>query len=237
MLQPLSWPGLSDEMVASLDNAALWAYKVGHEALEQGKLPAGALRDRTALIIGVSSAGTEAFIPLIEQRMEAFSLQKAIISGSFASCSAIVSSLLGLKGGFELVATACTASTNAMGIGYDLIQNGKNSTALVVGTEPIYLPTFAGFYALHAMKRTPSSPFSGSPACRSAKAPARCCWKSMSTRWRAARPSTVRWCRTPPPATPTMKPRRIRAAECGADAGRYRLYQRARHRHRGQRPL
>ncbi|MBD8454985.1 beta-ketoacyl-[acyl-carrier-protein] synthase family protein [Serratia rubidaea] len=163
VLQPLSWPGLSDEMVASLDNAALWAYKVGHEALEQGKLPAGALRDRTALIIGVSSAGTEAFIPLIEQRMEAFSLQKAIISGSFASCSAIVSSLLGLKGGFELVATACTASTNAMGIGYDLIQNGKNSTALVVGTEPIYLPTFAGFYALHAMKRTPSSPFSGSP--------------------------------------------------------------------------
>ena len=34
VLQPLNWPGLSDEMVASLDNAALWAYKVGHEALE-----------------------------------------------------------------------------------------------------------------------------------------------------------------------------------------------------------
>ncbi|MFI8416341.1 beta-ketoacyl synthase N-terminal-like domain-containing protein [Serratia sp. NPDC078593] len=163
VLQPLSWPNLTDEMVATLDNAALWAYKVGHEALEQGQLPPGELRDRTALIIGVSSAGTEAFIPLFEHRMEAFSLKKAIISGSFASCSAIVSSLLGLKGGFELVATACTASTNAMGIGYDQIQNGKNSTVLVVGTEPIYLPTFAGFYALHAMKRTPSSPFSGSP--------------------------------------------------------------------------
>ncbi len=163
VLQPLDWPELSEDTVASLDNAALWAYKVGYEALEDGRLSRGELRDKTGLIIGVSSAGTEAFIPLIEHRMETFSLKKAMVSGSFASCSAIVSSLLGLKGGFELVATACTASTNAMGIGYDLIQNGKNATVLVVGTEPIYLPTFAGFYALHAMKRSPSSPFSDTP--------------------------------------------------------------------------
>ncbi|WP_127957618.1 beta-ketoacyl-[acyl-carrier-protein] synthase family protein [Serratia microhaemolytica] len=163
VLQPLSWPELSAETVAALDNAALWAYKVGYEALSQGQLPRGELRDKTGLIIGVSSAGTEAFMPLIEHQMERFSLKKVMVSGSFSSCCAIVSSLLGLKGGFELVATACTASTNAMGIGYDLIQNGKNPTVLVVGTEPIYLPTFAGFYALHAMKRTPSSPFSGTP--------------------------------------------------------------------------
>ncbi|WP_447889028.1 beta-ketoacyl synthase N-terminal-like domain-containing protein [Serratia fonticola] len=163
VLQPLSWPDLPADIVASLDNASLWAYKVGHEALQQGQLPRGELRDKTGLIIGVSSAGTEPFMPLIERQTERFSLKKAMISGSFSSCSAIVSSLLGLKGGFELVATACTASTNAMGIGYDLIQNGKNATVLVVGTEPVYLPTFAGFYALHAMKRTPSSPFSGAP--------------------------------------------------------------------------
>ncbi len=163
VLQPLTWPGLSDQMVASMDNAALWAYKVGHEALEQAQLTVPELREKTGLIVGVSSAGTEAFIPLIEHHLENFSLKKAMVSGSFASCCAIVSSLLQLKGGFELVATACTASTNAMGIGYDLIQNGKNPTVLVVGTEPIYLPTFAGFYALQAMKHTPSSPFSGSP--------------------------------------------------------------------------
>ncbi|WP_299998271.1 beta-ketoacyl-[acyl-carrier-protein] synthase family protein [uncultured Cedecea sp.] len=163
VLQPLEWPELSEDVIATLDNAALWAYKVGYDALKDGQLPRGELRDKTGLIIGVSSAGTEAFIPLIEHRMDTFSLKKAMVSGSFASCSAIVSSLLGLKGGFELVATACTASTNAMGIGYDLIQNGKNATVLVVGTEPIYLPTFAGFYALHAMKRSPSSPFSDTP--------------------------------------------------------------------------
>lgn len=163
VLQPLDYPQLSAEQIAKLDNAALWAYKVGYEALQQSRLQQESAWEQTALVIGVSSAGTEAFIPLIEQKMEQFNLEKAVISGSFSSCSAIVASLLGLKGGFELVATACTASTNAMGIGYDLIQNGKNSSVLVVGTEPIYLPTFAGFYALHAMKRTPTSPFSDGP--------------------------------------------------------------------------
>ncbi|WP_034943343.1 beta-ketoacyl-[acyl-carrier-protein] synthase family protein [Erwinia oleae] len=163
VLQPLDFPGLSEEQIATLDNAALWAYKVGHEALESARLDEADRRAKTALIIGVSSAGTEAFIPLFENQPDRFSLKKAIVCGCFSSCSAIVASLLGLKGGFELLATACTASTNAMGIGFDLIQNGKNSTALVIGTEPIYLPTFAGFYALQAMKPTPTSPFSGTP--------------------------------------------------------------------------
>ena len=163
VLQPLDMPGLSPEQIASLDNAALWAYKVGHEALEAARLDEAAQRAGTALVIGVSSAGTEAFIPLFENQPHEFSLKKAIVCGCFSSCSAIVSSLLGLKGGFELLATACTASTNAMGIAFDLIQNNKNSTALVIGTEPIYLPTFAGFYALQAMKPTPTSPFSGMP--------------------------------------------------------------------------
>ena len=45
--------------------------------------------------------------------------------------------LLGLQGGFELVATACTASTNAIGIGFDLIQNDKNPVAVIVGSDPV----------------------------------------------------------------------------------------------------
>ncbi len=98
VMQPLSWPNLPPETVASMDNASLWAYKVGDEALQQGQLPCGELRDKTGLIIGVSSAGTEPFMPLIERQTERFSLQKAMVSGSFSSCSAIVSSLLGLKG-------------------------------------------------------------------------------------------------------------------------------------------
>ena len=44
---------------------------------------------------------------------------------------------------------------------FDYIQNGKSKTMLAVGTEPIYLPTFAGFYALNVMHPDACTPFSG----------------------------------------------------------------------------
>lgn len=156
--------GLADEVIASLDNAALWAWKVGRDALKQAGLEQQqALLDQAGLIIGVSSAGTEAFLPLFERRMHDFSLAKAIFSGGFSSCCSSVSSLLGLKGGVELVATACTASPNAIGMAFDYIQNGKSPIMLAAGTEPIYLPTFAGFYALNVMHAESCTPFSGTP--------------------------------------------------------------------------
>lgn len=117
----------------------------------------------TGLIVGVSSAGTEAFLPLFEQRLDEFSLRKAIYSGGFSSCCSSVATLLGLQGGVELVATACTASPNALGMAFDYIQGNKSKTMLVIGTEPIYLPTFAGFYALNVMHPEACTPFSGSP--------------------------------------------------------------------------
>lgn len=44
---------------------------------------------------------------------------------------------------------------------FDYIQNGKSKTMLAVGTEPIHLPTFAGFYALNVMHPDTCTPFSG----------------------------------------------------------------------------
>lgn len=161
---PLDRLDIPPKIAAALDNAALWAYRVCNEALQQANLKNNQkILEKTAMIVGVSSAGTEAFLPLVEQHIEDFSVKKAILSGSFSSCCSSVSSLLGLRGGIELVATACTASPNAIGMGYDYIQNRKNPIVLAVGTEPIYLPTFAGFYVLNVMKNTPTSPFSGTP--------------------------------------------------------------------------
>lgn len=162
VLHDIDYSDLPEEVVGSLDNAALWAYKVGKDALSQAGLvdSRDALKE-TGLIVGVSSAGTEAFLPLFEQRLQDFSLRKALFSGGFSSCCSSVSTLLGLQGGVELVATACTASPNAVGMAFDYIQNGKNKTMLAIGTEPIYLPTFAGFYALNVMHPQSCTPFSG----------------------------------------------------------------------------
>ncbi|MDO6406138.1 beta-ketoacyl-[acyl-carrier-protein] synthase family protein [Pantoea phytobeneficialis] len=162
ILHAIDYSAIPGDILETQDNASLWAWKVSKDALTQAGLVNDQTHlDNTGLVIGVSSAGTEAFLPLFEQRMHDFSLKKAIYSGGFSSCCASVATLLGLKGGTELVATACTASPNAIGIAFDLIQNGKNKTMLAVGTEPIYLPTFAGFYALNVMHPESCSPFSG----------------------------------------------------------------------------
>lgn len=162
VLHDIDYSELPEDIIASLDNAALWAYKAGKDALAQAGLANHRqCLEEMGLVVGVSSAGTEAFLPLFEQRVQDFSLRKALYSGGFASCCSSVSTLLGLKGGVELVATACTASPNAVGMAFDYIQNGKSKTMLAVGTEPIYLPTFAGFYALNVMHPETCSPFSG----------------------------------------------------------------------------
>lgn len=162
ILHEINYADIPVDILESQDNAALWAYKVSKDALTQAGLVKDQARlDTMGLVVGVSSAGTEAFLPLFEQRIQDFSLKKAVYSGGFSSCCSSVSTLLGLKGGTELVATACTASPNAIGIAFDFIQNGKSNAMLVAGTEPVYLPTFAGFYALNVMHPESCTPFSG----------------------------------------------------------------------------
>lgn len=163
VLQPVEYPGIDPQRLPELDRTALWGYKVGRDALEHAGLLGDPLLERTSLVVGVSSASAEAIMPLIEHQPEQFSPRKMEVCGNFSAICPVVTSLLGLKGGFELVATACTASTNAIGIGFDQIQNSKNPVALIVGSDPVYLPTFAGFYALKAMREEPCCPFSGTP--------------------------------------------------------------------------
>lgn len=163
VLDALQFPALPDDMQALLDRTTLWAYKVGSDALQDAKLLQHAALDSALLAIGLSSAATECFMPLMEHQSERFSWEQARACGTYGSVCSIISSLLGLKGGYELVATACTASTNAIGLGFDHLQSGPQSVALIIGTEPLYLPTFSGFYALKAMHEKSCSPFSGTP--------------------------------------------------------------------------
>lgn len=163
ILQPVVYEGLDSDTIAALDKVALWAYKVGRDALLEAGLLDRAVKERTGVFVGLSAAGTEPFMPLVEDRLNDFVPRFASLCGPYFSSAAVVASLLQLRGGYEVVATACTASTNAIGLAFDQITNGKSDTALVIGTEPLYLPTFAGFYALKAMRESPCSPFSGTP--------------------------------------------------------------------------
>jgi 3-oxoacyl-(acyl-carrier-protein) synthase len=159
----VDYPGLDPDLITKLDKSALWGYRVGREALDDGGLLESDLKKKMGLMVGVSAAGTEAYVPFIMNKPEETNFDMVKYSGSYASICPLVSSLLKLGGGYELVATACTASPNAIGLAYDAIQNNKGDIMMALGSEPLYIPTFAGFYALKAMADGPCTPFSNQP--------------------------------------------------------------------------
>ncbi|GAA6138076.1 beta-ketoacyl-[acyl-carrier-protein] synthase family protein [Arenicella sp. 4NH20-0111] len=159
----VEYPDLDPDLVTKIDKSALWGYRVGREALEDGGLLDSDLRAKMGLMVGVSAAGTEAFIPFIMNKPEDTNMEMVKYSGSYASICPLVASLLKIGGGYELVATACTASPNAIGLAYDAIQNNKGDVMMALGSEPLYIPTFAGFYALKAMADGPCTPYSNQP--------------------------------------------------------------------------
>jgi len=159
----VDYPGLDPELTTKLDKGALWGYRVGREALIDGGLLDSDLKDNMGLMVGVSAAGTEAYLPFIMGKPEETNVDMVKYSGSYASVCPLVASLLNIGGGYELVATACTASPNAIGLAYDAIQNNKGDIMMALGSEPLYIPTFAGFYALKAMAEGPCTPYSNQP--------------------------------------------------------------------------
>ncbi len=157
----VEYPGLAPETIATVDKGALWAYRVGREALMDSDLFESPLKEKIGLMMGISAGGTEAFLPALLGEPDKLNWKMVQNSGSYSSVSHLAASLLDVGGGFELVSTACTASPNAIGLAFDAIQNDKSEVMLAVGSEPLYIPTFAGFYALKAMADGPCSPFSG----------------------------------------------------------------------------
>ncbi|GAA6138072.1 beta-ketoacyl-[acyl-carrier-protein] synthase family protein [Arenicella sp. 4NH20-0111] len=158
---PIDYPELSSALVSTLDRVSLWGYKVGLEALKDAGLTEPRQLKSMPAMIAVSGAATEPLMPVISD--DEVPLAMLANTGNYGSAAAIITNLLELEGGYEVIATACTASTNALGLGFDTLQNNKSEQVLIVGSEPLYLPTFSGFKVLDAMADGPCSPFSAEP--------------------------------------------------------------------------
>lgn len=76
--------------------------------------------------------------------------------------SDLLSKDLNIKGPKCVISTACSAGSNAIGLGYDLIINGKCDTVLVGGVDPLTRFSYAGFNALKALDNNPCQPYSKS---------------------------------------------------------------------------
>jgi|CXWL01.1.fsa_nt_gi 3-oxoacyl-[acyl-carrier-protein] synthase II len=64
-----------------------------------------------------------------------------------------------VRGGHFTVVTACSAGSNALAIGADLLRNGRAEVVIANGTEPFSMLAFAGFNILMALTRGTSRPF------------------------------------------------------------------------------
>lgn len=68
--------------------------------------------------------------------------------------------VFGIRGFSTTVVTACSASSNALGMGADLIASGQLDCVLVVGSDAFAPSTFSGFDFLKATCVTQCAPFS-----------------------------------------------------------------------------
>lgn len=74
----------------------------------------------------------------------------------------LISMHFGFKGPKSVISTACSASGNAIGFGYDLIQNDKCNMVLVGGVDPLSKFSFSGFNSLKALDQFHCKPYSES---------------------------------------------------------------------------
>lgn len=82
--------------------------------------------------------------------------------GGLHEASAEVATALGLAGPVITVSTACASSTNALGIGKELLDQGLADVVVAGGADVLVPEIFTGFHGLGLLSSTKCSPFSES---------------------------------------------------------------------------
>jgi 3-oxoacyl-[acyl-carrier-protein] synthase II len=135
---PLEGRAAVDDPDATRARCIDYAVRAGREALMRAKVHVQAPR-RVALVLGTSMGSH---------------------LGGLHEISAEVAAALGLEGPAITVSTACASSTNALGVGRDLLDQGLADVVLAGGSDVLAPEIFAGFHALGLLSATKCSPFS-----------------------------------------------------------------------------
>lgn len=147
-----------------LDRFAQFAVVAAREAVADAGLD-GPVRDRTAVIAGVSTPGQdtldgEVFTPLYKEgrtRIPPLSIPKAMANGNTSA----VTMDLGLRGPAFTVSSACSSASHAIGQGLWMLRNGVADAAVVGGSEaPMSYANLRGWEALRVVSPDTCRPFS-----------------------------------------------------------------------------
>lgn len=121
-------------------------YVCAKDAVEQSQIDFENFdKTRCAVILGVVNTGNSS----VEKGTD---LKNVILKNMNNAMSAWISLEYGLKGPNYTVATACSSSGYAMGLGYDLIKSGQADVVITGGADSIINPEeIAGFNELYAL--------------------------------------------------------------------------------------
>lgn len=127
-----------DDAVGTRAAVISYAVRAGREALQRSGVAVTNPR-RVALVLGTSMGSH---------------------LGGLHEGSAEVAATLGISGPVLTVSTACASSTNALGMGRDLLDEGLADVVLAGGSDVLCPEIFAGFHALGLLSPKKCSPFS-----------------------------------------------------------------------------
>ncbi len=126
-------------------SALSWAVEAALEAWRDAELDhVTSPRERVAVVVGTGEG----------ERDEAGSS-----ASDMNAIAAAVARAVGAKGPAWTVSSACSSSTNAIGLGRDLIERGDADIVLAGGAERLAMETYAGFCRLGVLSVEPCSPF------------------------------------------------------------------------------
>ncbi len=118
-----------------------WAEDAAREALAEAG-PANVSPERLALVVGTNLASYKEYIHQLGEH---------------------IGNALNVRGPRITLSTACTSSTNALGLGRDLLLSGIADRVIAGGTDVLTPEVFAGFDALGLLSPVKCAPFSEPP--------------------------------------------------------------------------
>ena len=136
------------------------AARCAHQLLDASGLDISALEqlgNRAALAVGFSVAVADQVLGFI--RSQQYGPRDPRWWTGIGTLVPEIAATLGIRGGNHAITTACSASTNAVGLGFDLITQGEADLVVAGGIDPLSEFSALGFRSLDALSTGQCTPF------------------------------------------------------------------------------
>jgi 3-oxoacyl-[acyl-carrier-protein] synthase II len=152
--------GFAAKEIKRVSRCDLLGLIAAREAMADAGLTGSTAGDDQGVVLGAGAGGMLSWEVFRRAQLEQ---RKAPAAGLLASPPCTLTDRLarvyGMTGYRATVTTACSSSTTAIGVLYDLIRSGDLELGLSGGSEALCELTFTGFNALRVMSDAPCRPF------------------------------------------------------------------------------